>query len=430
VQKQRADLPPTKPSYPERIYAGSSSNQSSTSSSLNELIEITQAYTSTALAPQETDPRPPTPPNKKTGRLSSSTKYRKRLSDLNSPTQLIEACKQRTNLRFVSLGLKEVTIDENSVLETDPNATIKHQQNEHSSSSDQENDRQSSESFEEDQYYMEDEEIEFLDAEEFSNDEADQLVEDQDAWDELKSYLENSLIESQLLAQFGDSTASQTARELVETFNKRSLLNHFNNQAATPVSSQQQNDQKTPYFTPREGRSDTVPNTQDATNQDLFFTPRTTLRAPTLIRRSSTLDRKTQVETGQLKPRLQQSVAQVDSAPKMNGIDQATPHRAQRQRMRRGPRRATVAVDLKRESLAPDDAVANKNLTEQQKAEQQAAPTKIRHSPSVQQRRRALHIRPTDENLARVIQEIEMVKNRHKNEKERHLQVGFLFANI
>ncbi|KAI6184711.1 F-actin monooxygenase [Aphelenchoides bicaudatus] len=376
TQKQCSiELPPPKPSYPERTYVDSSA-QSSTSSSLNELIEISQPY--------------------------------------KGPSILAKG----TTLRLVSLGLDKITIEEDKELETNPDTTIKCQQSEHSSSSDQENDRQSSEGFEEDQYFIEDEE-EFVDAGQESEGENDSdPIIDQDAWDELKSYLENSLIDSQLMTQFCESTSEQ-ARNLIETFNKRSLLNHFSNQPATPLpptQRQQQIEQNTPYFTPRQDRAETLPNAE--ANQDFFFTPRTTLRAPALVRRSSTLDRKTQVESGQLKPRIQQAVVYAESSTKMNGIDHATPHRAQRQRMRRGPRRATVAIDLKRESLAPDDVVANKNLTEQQKADLQETLTtttnKIRRSPSVQQRRRALHIRPTTENLDRVMREIEQIKKRHE----------------
>lgn len=407
--QKRSD--PKKPSFVQRTYIPSSSTESST----NSLNEVGNA--------QESLPRrPPTPPNKKNGRLSSS-KYRKRLSDLDSPNQLIEACKQRTNQRLESLGLKEVTIDENLELKTStyPLVDNGNQWQKQTSTSDQENDRQSSESFE-DQYYAEtlaDEEEEFLDAEEEFTDDDQQPLDSDDAWIELKSYLENNLSDSQLMIQFGDSTSVQ-AREIVEKFNKCSLLSHFSN-LQTPPQQQKTStlDPKpTPYFTPREGRSETVP---DADTQDAFFTPRTTMKAPTLVRRSSTLDRKQQVpqEVDQLKKRIQQNAGQFTQQNVNVGIDQKTPQRANRQRFRRGPRRATVAVDLKRESLAPDDAVASTNLNEQQNGQ-----TKIRRSPSIQQRRRAPHIRLTDENLERVLREIEVIRNRRNNEKKRQLQVN------
>lgn len=257
--------------------------------------------------------------------------------------------------------------------------------------------------------------------EDFSNDETEQI--ENDAWDELKSYLESHLTDSQILAQL-DKSATTQAREIVETFNKLSILNHFKNPQTPAQQKSSTLDSKTPYFTPREGRSETVPDVDTTLSQDAFFTPRSTLRAPAIIRRSSTLDRKPKMpdEIDKLKQQIQQKAGQFENPT--NGIDSQTPKR--RQRIPRGPRRATVAVDLKRESLAPDDAVASTNLKEQQKSEQNgqetSKPVKIRRSPSVQQRQRALHIRPTDENLERVILEIEFMKNRRNNEKERQLQ--------
>lgn len=314
--------------------------------------------------------RPPTPPNSK--RLSSS-KYRKRLTDLDSPTQLIAACKQRTDQRLESLGLKNI-VDKTG------------------SASDAENDRQSSESFEECEQYaaIEDEEEELLEVgDEFASE--DEQLED-DAWGELRTYLETNLSESQIM---GDSTTSQ-ARDLIETFNKRSILNHFKS-IETPLQQKPSvSDLKTPYFTPRETRAD----------PDVYFTPKTTI-----IRRSSTLDRKEKdVEVNkdveQLKKRIEKHVGEVEK-PVM-GID-LTPQRSNRQRFRRGPRRSTVAIS------SPAD------LTEQQKIEQVKV-EQIKLSNA--QRRRAIHIRPTEDNVERVIKELEAMKQRRKNEKTRQLHVS------
>lgn len=306
-----------------------------------------------------------------------------------------------------------MSIDENTYLETlnnnnldGQNTTIK---NGNFSSSDQENDRQSSESFEEDQYYPVEDEEEYLDAEE----EFPEGLEDQEAWNELKSYLENSLVDSQLLSQYSDPTRIQ-AQDLIETFNKRSLFNHFNGPQTLILPNQKVLEPDTPYFTPKQDNA-----VQDDQPDEIFYTPKQ------VCRRSSTLDRKNfqNPAIGYLKPQTVNYDAprkQFESIGK-NGIDMMTPQRLNRRRIPRGPRRATVAVDLKRESLAPDDAVATKNLDEHRQPSITTT-TKVKRSPSTQQRRRAFHIRPTEENLERVIREIEMVKNRRKSERERHVQ--------
>ncbi|KAI6196371.1 hypothetical protein M3Y94_01100900 [Aphelenchoides besseyi] len=399
-------------SYAEKTFVPSSAESTASSSnSLNEIDREENGVHSMATQTRpsiqhstQTTPRPATPPRK--AMRPSTMMLKKRLSDVHSPTQLIEACRERTTQRLVAIGM-QTSIDENK--DTISGRDI----DGHSNGSFEDTsppERRSTDGEEESDL------DEYVDAEnDLSFDEEDEADE---TWHELQDFLERTLVDSSPTTTTSESSINQ-ARELIETFNRRSLLNHFGGSKEPQVPS-------TPFFTPRQHRSDTTPDTTLTEEEpDFFVTPRTHMQnskqQTAILRRSSTMERRdNNPEVDQLKEEIQQNAGSFDNKRSKDQLppssaQQRTPKRFGASRPRRGPRRATVAVDLKRESLGPEDGVATANVP------QTPTTTRVRRSPSVQ-RARALHIRPTEQNLDRVCREIDAVRTRRQHEKERQLQ--------
>uniref|UniRef100_A0A1I7SW34 F-actin monooxygenase n=1 Tax=Bursaphelenchus xylophilus TaxID=6326 RepID=A0A1I7SW34_BURXY len=328
--------------------------------------------------------------------------YQRRLSDFDSPTQLINACKERTARRLAAISLKN---DENKK-GTKLSSTSSEDEDisNHNVYCDQTtvkcSDDDDEEEFEE----------EFIDA--IDEELAVQAgTDEEESWIEFVDYLDRTLC-SEPGSQSSLTTEVQ-AKEMVESFNRRSLLNHFvvENQK-TPISRRSPAVPGTPFYTPRQHRAETVdfvtPPSQDESL--VFQTPMTSFPK----RRQDSEDN----DLSYLKDRVKQNgTGFVDTKMNNNG----TPQRPTR--IRRGPRRATVAVDLKRESLTPD-AIVNElrdgedgdsgrisQISQKQNAKNEG-----------QLKSRAVHIKPTNENLERVKKEIELVKERRQRERQRQLQ--------
>ncbi|KAI6238074.1 F-actin monooxygenase [Aphelenchoides fujianensis] len=386
VSPTKAKKPPAEGtlSFAEKTFVGSSSNGStaSSSTSLNE-YDVHSIATQTRPAVQhatQTTPRPPTPPRK--AMRPSSGMPKKRLSDSAASSDWRPSgCRADEN--------KEALHDHQSDGSLDSPPA----------------ERRSLDGDEEEEYESD---LEYVDAEEdLSEAEVDASDE---TWGELLDFLERTLADQPPTAA-ANASAHEQARELVETFNRRSLLSHFGGpKEAAP-----------PLHTPRKERAETTPDSMNESAHDVYVTPptsrRMSKRQPTVVRRSSTIERKGDSEVDELKAKIQQKAGEFKrptDEPRgplpPTGVSQ-TPRRIGASRARRGPRRATVAIDLKREFLGPEDGVATANV------EQTPTASRTRRSPSTQ-RTRALHIRPTDSNLERVKREIEAATQRRLQEVE------------
>lgn len=313
--------------------------------------------------------------HKKVSELNSN-RYERRLSDLDSPTQLINACKERTAKRMASITMKN---DENLGGERKTGLS--------GSSSEEEWNVSAGFCTRSTYPKVSDDDLEEEEFEEDINDSEEKsqsFSDEEESWMEFWNYLDTNLAGD---AIDQGAVTDVLVKNMVEGFNKMSIKKHFKPiKFETPVNSAMMTVSETPFFTPRQNRAGTVNTTLERDDATLFHTPQTS-RRPTFN---------------------DEDTARVEEfvTPKQS----ATPQRPSR--YKRGPRRATVAIDLKREALTPEQL---RNLKMPEGNAVTTAASEVRSG--------AVHIKPTVENLHKIRKEIEMIKGRRQREKQREIQV-------